>query len=262
MGKSMSISIRFPGESASYRVARDRLLEQEIELRRAMESVAQARRHLPPGGLVTEDYVFEGAGPDGGSAKVRLSELFASSKDSLVIYNFMFPRFPQDTRPGLKGGTTARLKLEEGPCPSCTALLDQLDGATDHVGQRVNFVVIAKAPLPRLLAFAQERGWRRLRLLSAAGNNFKRDYHAETAEGFQLPMLNVFRRDGGEIRHFWSSEMLNAPADPGQDPRHAGTIEPLWNIFDLTPEGRGSDWEEQLSYDCCGVDREHAYPAS
>ena len=196
----MSISISFPGDSASYRVARDRLLEQEIELRRAMESVAEARRHLPPGGLVPEDYVFEGAGPDGGSAKVRLSELFASSKDSLVIYNFMFPRFPQDTRPGLKGGTTARLKLEEGPCPSCTALLDQLDGATDHVGQRVNFVVIAKAPLPRLLAFAQERGWRRLRLLSAAGNNFKRDYHAETAEGFQLPMLNVFRRDGGEIQ--------------------------------------------------------------
>jgi len=258
----MSISISFPGESASYRVARDRLLEQEIELRRAMESVAETRRHLPPGGLVPEDYVFEGAGPDGGSAKVRLSELFASSKDSLVIYNFMFPRFPQDTRPGLKGGTTARLKLEEGPCPSCTALLDQLDGATDHVGQRVNFVVIAKAPLPRLLAFAQERGWRRLRLLSAAGNNFKRDYHAETAEGFQLPMLNVFRRDGGEIRHFWSSEMLNAPADPGQDPRHAGTIEPLWNIFDLTPEGPGSDWEEQLSYDCCGVGCEHAYPAS
>jgi predicted dithiol-disulfide oxidoreductase (DUF899 family) len=137
-------------------------------------------------------------------------------------------------------------------------LLDQLDGAAEHVGQRVNFVVIAKAPLPRILAFAQERGWRRLRLLSSAANSFKRDYHAETTEGFQMPMLNAFRREGGEIRHFWSSEMLNAPTDAGQDPRHVGTIEPLWNIFDLVPEGRGSDWEEQLTYDCCGVGREHA----
>jgi predicted dithiol-disulfide oxidoreductase (DUF899 family) len=100
-----------------------------------METVAEARRHLPPGGLVPEDYVFEGEGSDSGSAKVRLSDLFAPNKDSLVIYNFMFPRFPQNTRPGPRGGTTARLKLEEGPCPSCTALLDQLDGAMSFFGR-------------------------------------------------------------------------------------------------------------------------------
>ena len=140
----------------------------------------------------------------------------------------------------------------EGPCPSCVALLDQLDGAAAHVeAAGLNFAVIAKAPLDRLIAFAEERGWRNLRLLSAAGNGFKRDYHAETPEGHQMPMLTVFHRDGGEIRHFWSSEMLYASTDPGQDPRHAGTIEPLWNIMDFTPEGRPSDWEEQLGYDCC-----------
>ena len=99
-----------------------------------------------------EDYVFEGAAPDGSSRPVRLSELFAPGKDSLVIYNFMFPRYPTDDRPGPTTGATAHLKLEEGPCPSCTAFLDQLDGAASHVGQRVNFVVIAKAPLPRILA--------------------------------------------------------------------------------------------------------------
>ena len=44
------MSTTFPGESAEYRAARDRLLEQEIELRRAMEAVAAARRKLPPGG--------------------------------------------------------------------------------------------------------------------------------------------------------------------------------------------------------------------
>ncbi len=62
-------------------------------------------------------------------------------------------------------------------------------------------------------------------------------------------MLNVFQRDGDTIRHFWGSELLYAPIDPGQDPRHVGTIEPLWNLLDLTPGGRTAIWEEQLSYD-------------
>ena len=61
-------------------------------------------------------------------------------------------------------------------------------------------------------------------------------------------MLNVFHRDGEEIRHFWGSELFYAPTDAGQDPRHVGTLEPLWNLFDLTPEGRPTDWDEQLSY--------------
>ena len=62
-------------------------------------------------------------------------------------------------------------------------------------------------------------------------------------------MLNVFHRDGETIRHFWGSELFYAPTDPGQDPRHVATIEPAWNLFDLTPEGRGADWDEQLRYE-------------
>jgi predicted dithiol-disulfide oxidoreductase (DUF899 family) len=242
------MSSTFPGESAAYRAARDRLLEQEVELRRAMEAVAAARRELPPGGVVPEDYVFQGRGEGDATADVRLSELFAPGKDSLVIYSFMFPRDPGDERPGPASGQTALLKLEEGPCPSCVALLDQLDGAAEHAGQHINLAVVAKSPLPRVLAFAEERGWRRLRLLSSAGNTYNRDYLAETAEGFQRPMLNVFHRDGETIRHFWGSELFYAPADPGQDPRHVGTLEPVWNLFDLTPDGRPTDWDEQLSY--------------
>src|SRR6266511_1083110 len=213
-----TVSVTFPGESREYRAARDQLLAQEIELRRAMEAVAAARRKLPPGG------------------------------DSLVIYSFMFPRDPGDKRPGPPTGQTALLPLEEGPCPSCVALLDQLDGAAEHASQHVNLAVVAKAPLPRVVTFAEERGWRRLRLLSSAGNAFTRDYLAETAEGAQRPMLNVFHRDGETIRHFWGSELFYAPTDPGQDPRHVGTLEPVWNLFDLTPEGRPGDWDEQLSY--------------
>ena len=223
------MGITFPGESAEHRTARDRLLEQEIELRRAMEAVAVARRALPPGGVVPEDYAFDDA---------RLSELFAPGKDSLLIYSFMYPRDPRDDRPGPR----------DGPCPSCVALLDQLDGVVEHLEQNANFVVVGKAPLPALREVARERCWRRLRLLSSHGNTYNRDYHGETAEGDQLPMLNVFHRDGDAIRHFWASELFWAPTDPGQDPRHVGPLEPLFNMLDLTPEGRPPEWDEQLSY--------------
>jgi predicted dithiol-disulfide oxidoreductase (DUF899 family) len=240
--------IAFPGESPEYRAARDRLLQDEIELRRAMEAVAAARRQLPPGGVVPEDYVFQGHGADGTPTDLRLSELFAPGRDSLVIYSFMFPRDPGDVSPGPARGQTALLPLEEGPCPSCVALLDQLDGAAEHAGQQLNLAVVAKAPLPHILTFVEERGWRHLRLLSSAANAYNRDYLAETAEGAQRPMLTVFHRDGDVIRHFWSSELFYAPRDAGQDPRHVGTLEPVWNLFDLTPEGRPQDWDEQLSY--------------
>jgi predicted dithiol-disulfide oxidoreductase (DUF899 family) len=242
------VNVGFPGESSEYRAARVRLLKQEIELRRMMEEVAASRRALPPGGPVPEDYVFQGDRGDGAPTAVKLSELFAPGKASLVIYSFMFPRDPGDGSPGAASGQTALLDLAESPCPSCTALLDQLDGAAEHAGQHINLVVVAKTALPRLLTFAQERGWHRLRLLSSAANTYNRDYHGETAEGAQRPMLNVFHRDHRTIRHFWASELLHAPADGDQDPRHVGTIEPLWNLFDLTPEGRPTDWYEQLSY--------------
>jgi predicted dithiol-disulfide oxidoreductase (DUF899 family) len=242
------VPITFPGESPEYRAARDRLLAREVELRREMEAVAAARRELPPGGAIPEDYVFRGLGPDGAATDVRLSELFAPGRDSLAIYNFMFPRDPADDSPGPAGGATARLPLHEGPCPSCVALLDQLEGVVEHAAQRMNLAVVAKAPLERLVTFAGERGWRRLRLLSSAANSYNRDYLAETAEGHQRPMLNVFHREGGAVRHFWGSELFYAPADPGQDPRHVATLEPVWNLLDLTPEGRPPDWHEQFAY--------------
>ncbi len=242
------MGIAFPGESAEYRAARDQLLEQEIELRRAMEAVAETRRRLPPGGVVPEDYVFQGRGAEGRPTDVRLSDLFEPGKGSLAIYSFMFPRDPGDERPGPETGQTALLPLVEGPCPSCVAFLDQLDGMALHAGQLVNFAVVAKAPLPRVLTFGDERGWRHLRLLSSAANSYNRDYFAETADGHQRPMLNVFHREGDTVRHFWGSELFYAPTDPGQDPRHVGTLEPSWNLLDLTPEGRPAVWDEQLRY--------------
>jgi predicted dithiol-disulfide oxidoreductase (DUF899 family) len=87
-----------------------------------------------------------------------------------------------------------------------------------------------------------------LRLLSSSGNDYNRDYHAESPEGDQRPMLNVFRRDGATIRHSWGSELFYAPSEPDQDPRHVGTLEPSWNMLDLTPAGRPVVWDEQLAY--------------
>ena len=162
------MDVTFPGESAEYRAARNELLSKEIELRRQMEAVAEARRELPPGGEVPEDYVFQGEGADGKPIDVRLAELFAPGKDSLAIYSFMFPRDPEDDRPGpVRETQTAMLPLAETPCPSCVGLLDQLDGMVEHAGQHVNFAVVARSPLDRLLTWKRERGWRRLRLLSS-----------------------------------------------------------------------------------------------
>jgi predicted dithiol-disulfide oxidoreductase (DUF899 family) len=243
------VDVTYPGESTEYRAARDELLASEIELRRQMEAVAAQRRELPPGGEVPEDYVFRGEGDGGGATDVRLSELFAPGKDSLAIYSFMFPRDPEDDRPGpVRETETAKLPLAETPCPSCVSLLDQLDGAVEHASQILNFVVVSRSPFDRLQTWKRERGWQRLRLLSSADNTYNPDYLAETPEGAQRPMLNVFHRDGDTIRHFWGSELFYGTWDPGQDPRHVGTIEPLWNLFDLTPEGR-PNWDEQLNYE-------------
>jgi predicted dithiol-disulfide oxidoreductase (DUF899 family) len=143
---------------------------------------------------------------------------------------------------------------EPGDLHAARRLTDAVADRAESAGLRARYksrspdAGNAKAPLPRILAFADERGWRRLRLLSSARTTYNRDYFAETAEGHQRPMLNVFHRDGETIRHFWGSELFYAPTEPGQDLRHVGTIEPLWNLYDLTPAGRGTDWDEQLSY--------------
>jgi predicted dithiol-disulfide oxidoreductase (DUF899 family) len=237
---------RFPGESDDYRRARNELLDAEVELRRAIERVAAQRRALPPGGAVPEDYRFEEATDSGG--EVRLSELFAPGKDTLVVYSFMFPRWRGDSRPGPTRGATAALPREETPCPSCTSILDALDGEAPHVDQAVNLVVVAKSDPARVRAFADDRGWRHLRLLSSRGNSYNRDYHAEDGEGNQIPILNVFERDGDEIRHTWASELMWAPRE-GMDPRHVDSIWPLWNVLDVTPNGRATpDSFPQIDY--------------
>jgi predicted dithiol-disulfide oxidoreductase (DUF899 family) len=246
---------RFPNESAEYRAARNELLAREIELRRQMEAVAAELRRLPDGGPVPEDYVFQRMAAGGGPETVRMSELFRGT-DTLMIYHYMFPRHSQDRRPGPASGSMAPLPLSAGPCPSCTALIDMWEGMMPHFeGLGGNLVIVAKAPIDQVAAFARDRGWKNVRLLSAAGSAFRRDYGGDDAEAEPVPMMTVFKRArDGAIHLHWASELVFEPPDPGQDMRHLGTVEPLWTLFDLTPAGRPAA-DEQLDYGCCASHR-------
>jgi predicted dithiol-disulfide oxidoreductase (DUF899 family) len=210
-------------ESAAYREARDALLAEEIELRRHIERVAEQRRRLPPGGEVTKDYRF--VGPNG---PLSLAELFGPH-DSLILYSAMFG--PQ----------------RERPCPMCTSLLGSWDHKVADISQRVALAVTARSPIERLQAFKAERGWRQLPLYSDPSGEYTRDY--VSAEDEDVPAYNVFTRRDGTIRLFWASEMGGETADPGQDPRGAPDLDPLWTLLDTTPDGRGTDWYPKLNYD-------------
>ena len=215
---------RFPNESPDYRQARDALLAEEIELRRHIERVAEQRRALPSGGKVTKDYRFESErGP------VGFADLFGD-KQTLVVYSYMFG--PQRQR----------------PCPMCTSLLSAWDGEARDVEQRVALAVVARSPIERLVTFKKERGWHSLKLYSDTTDEFSRDYFGRSEDGSDDAAYNVFTRRDGTIRHFWSGEMGFATADPGQDPRGAPDLMPLWTILDSTPDGRGTDWYPKLEY--------------
>lgn len=220
------MALTFPNESPEYKAAREKLLQREIELRRLTEEVAKERRALPPGGEVPEDYVFHADGP------VKLSELFEPGISTLVLYSYMFG--PE----------------KERPCVMCTPLLDGLNGVAQHLEQRVSFAVVAESSPARLRAFVKERGWS-LRLVSAAGTTYNRDYNGKVLDGewrgYDTTMLNVFRKEGSVIRHFWGTQMAHGRGDPGQDHRGLDMLNPIFAMFDLTPEGRG-DFYTKLSY--------------
>lgn len=236
--------LRYPNESAEYRAARNALLDEEIALRAQIEAVAAKRRALPPGGELKEDYVFERINEKTSMPeKVKLSELFGPH-NTLILYSFMYG--PE----------------RELPCPGCTHLLDGMEGAARHIGQRAAMHIVAKSPLARLAAWAHERGWKYLSLISTAGNSYDADYFGDTSkfskgmraqhkvadgENWDETIYNVFKKDGGKIRHFWGSEMAFAPSAPKQHHRAGDLADPLWGLLDMTPEGRG-DFFPKVNY--------------
>ena len=215
--------VRFPNESEEYRRARNDLLAEEIKLRRHIEQVAEQRRALPAGGPVTREYRFVGE-----SGPASFADLFGD-KPTLAIYSYMFG--PQ----------------RERPCPMCTSLLSAWDGEARDIEQNIALAVVARSPIERLAAFKKERGWRALKLYSDVDGQFSRDYNAMSGDE-EVPELNVFTRRDGTIRHFWGGEMTFGTADPGQDPRGAPDLMPIWTVLDATPEGRAERWYPKLEY--------------
>jgi predicted dithiol-disulfide oxidoreductase (DUF899 family) len=215
----------FPGESRAYADARQNLLAQEIELRRHLERVSEQRRALPPGPIIEKSYRFA----DRNGAEFDLVDLFGEH-DTLVTYFWMYG--PQRAR----------------PCPMCTNLLGPLNGNAADINQRAALRILGRSPVERQLAFAQERGWSCLEFVQSVGDDYARDLGALTPDGQEYPALVVYQRDGAQVRLFWAAEMSGDMADPGQDPRGAPDLAPLWNILDLTPQGRDPHWYPKLSY--------------
>ena len=218
-----SASKPYPNDSVAYRAARTALLAEEIELRRQIERVAALRRELPPGGE-PPDYAFD----DENGKRIGLAGLFGKH-DTLITYFWMFG--PQ----------------RERPCPMCTSFLGSLDIPVRDLSERVAFAVLGRSPVARQLGFARERGWRNLKFHATVGDDFARDYRGLAPDGSEWPALDVWVKQDGKVRHFWAAE-LGGTADPDQDPRGAPDPTPLWNLLDLTPGGRGTDWYPKLAY--------------
>jgi len=203
--------LRYPNETKAYRDAREALLRDEQELIDKKRALAEKRRTLPAGGELKEDYVLQRASAGQVGQRVKFSELFGD-KDTLLLYSWMFG-------PGW-----------DKPCPSCTSLMDGFDRTWYSVAQDAAFAAIAKAPADKIDAWARQRGWSQIPLLSGYESSFQNDYKCQgDSDDMQLPVMLVFQKRDGKIFHFWSTESMN---------NHVDTVWPYWNLFDFTPQGR------------------------
>jgi predicted dithiol-disulfide oxidoreductase (DUF899 family) len=218
-------------ETREYLRKREELRLAEIELMRQRERVAAMRRELPPGAPLSNYSFLEGpATLSAGDAPIRsvaLGELFTASSRSLVLYHLMFGK--QQTK----------------PCPMCTLWIDGYNRVAQHLAQNIDFAIVAAADPKVLRDYARERGWDNLRLLSAGKSTFKYDLGSEGADGAQDSAISVFTKDSdGTVRHFYTAHPRMAP-----DIKERGIdlLSPVWNLLDLTPQGRGQ-WYPSLAY--------------
>ena len=210
---------KYPNESNEYRNARNLLLQAEVELREQTEAVAALRRALPLGGEIPEDYAFHNLE----NKSIKLSELFADH-DTLLVYSYMLG--PEMTE----------------PCSMCTSILDGLESSLPSIKEKCGIAAVISGSVEQANDIYQQKGWNNLLLLSAQHNTYNKDYLGEIEDGSQIPMMNVFTRKNGKTYHFWGSELVFEPAKG--DPRHVDLLWPLWNVLDLTPDGRGKQYPD------------------
>jgi predicted dithiol-disulfide oxidoreductase (DUF899 family) len=205
--------------------ARKAHLAKEKELTRLRDELSRQRRELP-WVKVEKNYVF-----DGPKGKETLADLF-DGRSQLIVYHFMF-------HPEWKEG-----------CPSCSFVVDHIDGAAPHLAARdVTLTVVSRAPLAKIEAFKKRMGWH-FKWVSSFGSDFNVDYHVsftpEQKAGGKVdynyalqefpsdeaPGLSVFYKDptSSDIFHTYSS--------------YARGLEPLlgtYTLLDLVPKGRDED---------------------
>jgi predicted dithiol-disulfide oxidoreductase (DUF899 family) len=215
---------RPPTESPEYAKLRQELQQAEVALRDQRERVAALRRSLPRDTEI-EDATLEEI--DAGERRVvRLSELFEDPSRPLILMHFMYG------------------KAQAKPCPMCTMWADGYAGVSPHLRQNVNFAVLVAGDVGAFGDYARSRGWKNLRLVSAADSTLKRDLGFEKEDGSQLPGVSVFERKGNGVTHFFSQS-----ADLGPDGyRGMDLLTPVWHYLDLLPEGR-PDWFPSKRYD-------------
>jgi predicted dithiol-disulfide oxidoreductase (DUF899 family) len=108
--------------------------------------------------------------------------------------------------------------------------MDGFDRAWYSVSQDMAFAAIAKATPEQIDAFARERGWSQIPLVSGHASPFQADYLCQDEnDDMQRPVMLSFVKRGGKIHLTWATEIMN---------NHVDTVWPYWNLFDFTPQGR------------------------
>jgi predicted dithiol-disulfide oxidoreductase (DUF899 family) len=119
---------------------------------------------------------------------------------------------------------------EEG-CDGCSLMADHIGPLSHLHAKDTSFVLISRAPLPKLLAFRDRMGWK-LPWASSAGSTFNEDFHT-TVDGEERHAISVFLRDGDRVFHTWQT------FNRGEEPFMV-----VFDLLDLTPYGRQETWED------------------
>ncbi|NLS04993.1 DUF899 domain-containing protein [Rhizobium sp. P32RR-XVIII] len=172
------------GSRAEWLAARLELLEQEKELTRRSDEVAERRQQLP-WVKIDKDYRLETE-----AGTVPLSALF-KGRSQLLVYHFMFG-------PDYTAG-----------CPSCSAIADGFNGVVVHLENHdVAFSAVSRGPLAKLQEFKRRMGWT-FDWASSAGSDFNHDFNVwftpeEQRDGIEYnyrrepPMPGPLAARGGE----------------------------------------------------------------
>jgi predicted dithiol-disulfide oxidoreductase (DUF899 family) len=210
---------------------RKKLLAREKELTKHYDRVNAERRRLPMVKL-EKDYVFDG--PNG---KQNLKSLFDGGRQ-LIVYHFMFD-------PAWDKG-----------CQGCTGYVDALGDLSMLKTLDTTFVVISRAPLPKLEAYKAQKGWS-IPWFSSFGSDFNYDFHV-TLDDKVAPVeynyrnkaelvarkapnliegeehgLSVFFRIDDDVFHTYSTYA-----------RGTESLTDAYSLLDTTPYGRQQDFED------------------